>query len=60
MNNFSLIFQQAENKEASRKREEKGMEMYEAQREITRQQSSVDKYATSLEDLKRRSEEHTS
>ncbi|XP_015108461.2 coiled-coil domain-containing protein 40 [Diachasma alloeum] len=53
----TLISQQAANKEASRKREEKGMEMYEAQREISRQQTSIEKYAISLEDLKNSREE---
>lgn len=50
-------FQQASNKELSRKREEKAMEMYEAQREISRQQSAIEKYAASLEDLKKSREE---
>ncbi|XP_011298593.1 coiled-coil domain-containing protein 40 [Fopius arisanus] len=49
---------QASNKEASRKREEKGMEMYEAQREISRQETSMEKYISSLEDLKKSREEN--
>ncbi|XP_063980337.1 coiled-coil domain-containing protein 40 [Diachasmimorpha longicaudata] len=48
---------QAANKEASRKREEKGMEMYEAQREISRQQTSIEKYTASIDDLKNSREE---
>ncbi|XP_057323316.1 coiled-coil domain-containing protein 40-like [Microplitis mediator] len=44
-------------KETNKKREQKGLEMYEAQREISRQQTEVDKYRKSLEDIKQSCEE---
>ncbi|CAD6201324.1 GSCOCG00000125001-RA-CDS [Cotesia congregata] len=44
-------------KETNKKREEKGLEMYEAQREISRQQTAVEKYRKLLEDIKQSREE---
>ncbi|KAH0540643.1 coiled-coil domain-containing protein 40-like [Cotesia glomerata] len=44
-------------KETNKKREEKGLEMYQAQREISRQQTAVEKYRKLLEDIKQSREE---
>ncbi|XP_053593742.1 coiled-coil domain-containing protein 40 [Microplitis demolitor] len=44
-------------KETNKKREQKGLEIYEAQREISQQQTKIDKYRKSLEDVKQSCEE---
>lgn len=52
-----FILQKVACKETNKKREEKGLEMYEAQREISRQQTAVEKYRKLLEDIKQSREE---
>ncbi|XP_034939627.1 coiled-coil domain-containing protein 40 [Chelonus insularis] len=45
------------NKEVNKKREQKGLEMYDIQQAVSRQQTSIEKYKTCLEDSKKSREE---